>query len=72
MLKKTFKCSKLLLFKKKNQVNMVKNVENCSKYVENCVFLAVFTMLTCFFLTVTYFEKKVDFGDPSNKNISAY
>ena len=28
----TFKCSKLLLFLKKNQVNMVKNVKNCYKY----------------------------------------
>ena len=31
MRNKTFKCSKLLLYFKKNQVNMVKNVKNCSK-----------------------------------------
>jgi hypothetical protein len=29
---KTFKCSILLLFFKKIQVNMVKNVKNCYKY----------------------------------------
>ena len=31
MRNKTYKCSKLLLFFKKIQVNMVKNVKNCSK-----------------------------------------
>ena len=32
MRNKVFKCSKLLLFFKKIQVNMVKNVKNCYKY----------------------------------------
>ena len=44
MRNKAFKCSKLLLFFKKIQVNMVKNVKNCSKSLlcGNCIFVAVF------------------------------
>ena len=60
MRKKTFKCSKLLLFLKKNQFNLVKNVKNYRKYaifnISKIIkdfeqFSTFFTMLTWFFGT---------------------
>ena len=42
MRNKTFKCSKLLLFKKKNQDNMVKNLKNFPHKLNNLWFWTIF------------------------------